>query len=137
MRITYEGQSRTVSRAKARELGLLVGSAAIVADGPQRLRARTPWRVTLLRGGKTRAVLATAQRQVQWTEGKAPPASGTPPPGSLGALRGALNMALEAPPDQSANLSLAERLERELAAQPPRAAAGQGAPAASGPGTPR
>jgi len=136
MRIAYEGRSRTVPRAKARELGLLVGSAAIVADGPQRLRARTPWRVTLLRGGKPLAVLAIAQGQVQWTEGKAPPASGTPPPGSLDALRGALNMALEAPPDPTAELSLADRLERELA-PPARGSDGQRMPAAAEPGTSR
>ena len=131
LRISHDGQSRTVRRGQEGQLGLLLNSAAIMADGPQRLRGRAVWRVTLLRGGKQLAVLEVAPAQVQWTEAKAPPATGAPPAAALDALRAALGQAMQPPPEtaQPQALPLADRLERELSQ--PRAAPGAAPP--SGP----
>jgi len=133
LRISHSGQSRTLRRGQEGQLGLLLNSAAIMADGPQRLRGGAAWRVTLLRGGKQLAVLEVAPAQVQWTEGKAPPATGAPPAGALEALRAALNDAIQPPPEteQPPVLPLADRLERELAQ--PRAAPAPPAPASAEP----
>jgi len=133
LRISHSGQSRTLRRGQEGQLGLLLNSAAIMADGPQRLRGGAAWRVTLLRGGKQLAVLEVAPAQVQWTEGKAPPATGAPPAGALEALRAALSEAIQPPPEseQPPVLPLADRLERELAQ--PRAAPAPPAPASAEP----
>ncbi|MGR4869052.1 hypothetical protein ACIPRI_09330 [Variovorax sp. LARHSF232] len=90
------GEVRTVSRADAGELSQLLSSAAIVAAGGPPLRALPEWRVALERKGEVLAVLEVGRSQVRWTEGKAPPVTGTPSPEALEALRAALRQAVRA-----------------------------------------
>ena len=98
MRIAnINGQVRVVPRAEGGDLNLLLSSAAIMAVGPQPLRALPEWRVSLERKGGVLAVLELGRDQVRWTEGGGPPATGVPPPGSLDALRAALTDAVKAP----------------------------------------
>ncbi|MDM0114927.1 hypothetical protein QTI66_22450 [Variovorax sp. J22R133] len=98
MRIAnINGDVRVLSRAEGGELNLLLTSAAIMAVGPQPLKALPEWRVALERKGGVLAVLELARNQVRWTEGGGPPATGVPPPGSLDALRAALAEAVKAP----------------------------------------
>jgi hypothetical protein len=84
------GDVRLVPRADAGELSLLLSSAAIMAVGAQPLRAIPEWRVALERKGDVLAVLEVGRNQVRWTEGNAPPATGTPPIEAVEALRAAL-----------------------------------------------
>ena len=90
------GEVRTVSRADAGELSQLLSSAAIVAAGGPPLRGLPEWRVALERKGDVLAVLEVGRNQVRWTEGSAPPVSGTPSPEALEALRAALRQAVKA-----------------------------------------
>ena len=87
------GAVRTVPRADAGELSLLLSSAAIMAVGAQPMRAVPEWRVALERKGSVLAVLEVGRNQVRWTEGAAPPATGTPPIEAVEALRAALRQA--------------------------------------------
>lgn len=88
------GDVRVVPRAEAGELGLLMSSAAIMAVGGPPLRSLPEWRVSLERRGQVLAVLEMARNDVRWTEGALPPATGTPPPETMEALRGALRQAI-------------------------------------------
>ncbi len=90
------GEVRTVTRTDAGELSQLMSSVAIVATGGPPLRALPEWRVTLERKGEVLALLEVGRSQVRWTEGKAPPVTGTPSPESLEALRAALRQAVKA-----------------------------------------
>ncbi|AMM25276.1 hypothetical protein [Variovorax sp. PAMC 28711] len=99
------GESRSVSRAEARELLPLLGSAAISAVEARRLSGRAEWRLTLERNGKVLAVFEIASDQVRWREGNTPSATGRPSAGALEALRHALE-ALMAPPPEVAPLPL-------------------------------
>jgi len=130
LRINHNRQSRTVGRIWDRELILLLNSAAITAAGAQPLKGRAQWRLTLQQDGKTLAVMELTQSQVQWTEGKAPPATGTPPPGALDALRAVLREPLQPLPPIAAeqSLPLADRLERELARPPAAPSVPRGTP---------
>ena len=87
------GDVRMVPRADAGELSLLLSSAAIMAVGAQPMRAVPEWRVALERKGNVLAVLEVGRSQVRWTEGGAPPATGTPPIEAVEALRAALRQA--------------------------------------------
>jgi len=92
------GGSRGLSRAEARELPALLGSATLSAVGPRPLGGTPEWRVTFERGGEVLAVLEIAGSQVRWREGRTPPATGVPSAPALGALREALQQTLQ-PPD--------------------------------------
>lgn len=111
------GEVRVLSRDEGGELNLLLNSAAIMASGPQPLKALPDWRVSLERKGAVLAVLELARNQVRWTEGGAPPATGVPPPGSLDALRAALAEAVKAAPAKSA--APARRPTRQRSADAP------------------
>lgn len=87
------GESRSFARADARELGALLGSAAITAVSPQPLRNKVEWRVTLERDGKPLARFELARGEVRWRENGLPPATGLPPEGALDGLRDALREA--------------------------------------------
>ncbi len=91
------GESRSLSRAEARELNALMGSAALSAAGAAPLAGTPDWRVTLERNGETLAVFEVARSQVRWREGRAPAATGTPSAGALAALREALREAVQPP----------------------------------------
>lgn len=91
------GEVRSFARADARELGALLGSAALTAIGPQRLRSRVEWRVVLESDGKPLAQFELAGREVRWREnGMA--TTGQPPDGALDGLRVALREAMAAVP---------------------------------------
>ena len=84
------------------ELNALLGSAAISAVGPQPLAGAAEWRVTLERGnGEVLATLELGRNQVRWREGGKPATTGAPSAAALGALREALQRAVE-PPAQPA-----------------------------------
>lgn len=90
---TPGGESRSFTRDEARELGALLGSAAITAVSPQPLRNKVEWRVTLERDGKPLARFELARGEVRWRENGLPPATGLPPEGALDGLRDALREA--------------------------------------------
>jgi hypothetical protein len=96
------GASHTVSRSEAQELSALLGSAAISAVGGQPLAGAPEWRVTLERSnGDVLATFELGRSQVRWREGRAAVTTGTPSPGSVAALRGALQRAVEQPPQSA------------------------------------
>lgn len=92
------GQSRDLPRAEARELGALVGSAALAGVGSQPLGGRVEWRIALERNGEVLAVLELAGARVRWRENGASPGTGAPGAGALSALRAALEEASAPPP---------------------------------------
>ena len=96
------GESRTLSRAEARELNALLGSAALSAAGPRPLAGAPEWRVTLERGKESLAVFEIAGAQVRWREGGTPSATGVPSAPALAALRQALEEAVQPPPAAAA-----------------------------------
>jgi len=89
------GESRTRPRAEVRELGALLGSAALAGVGPEALKARIEWRIALQRNNETIARIELAGSQVRWRENGAPPGVGTPPPGALVGLRRMLDDVFE------------------------------------------
>ena len=91
------GESRSFTRAEARELGALLGSAAITAVSPQPLRNRVDWRATLERDGQPLARFELARGEVRWRENGLPPSTGQPPEGALDGLRDALREAMAQP----------------------------------------
>lgn len=92
------GASRSLSRSEAQDLNALLGSAAISAVGPQPLAGQPEWRVTLERSnGDVMATFELGRSQVRWREGRGAVATGTPSPGSVAALREALQKAVEKP----------------------------------------
>lgn len=91
------GESRSLTRAEARELGALLGSAAITAVSPQPLRNRVDWRATLERDGQPLARFELARGEVRWRENGVPPSTGQPPEGALDGLRDALREAMAQP----------------------------------------
>jgi hypothetical protein len=91
------GETRSLPRAEASDLNVLMGSAALSAVGPQPLRSAPEWHVTLERNGKVLAVFDVTPSQVRWREGKAPPATGVPSAPALSALRAALGNAVQQP----------------------------------------
>lgn len=123
------GDVRVVPRAEAGELGLLMSSAAIMAVGGPPLRSLPEWRVSLERRGQVLAVLEMARNDVRWTEGALPPATGTPPPETMEALRGALRQAVKSGAPARARSA-------PLAPAVPAAPPGNGAPAADPPRAP-
>lgn len=93
------GESRSLSRAEARELNALLGSAALSAVGPRPLGSTPEWRVSLERGAEPLAVFEIAGSQVRWREGKTPAGTGVPSGPALAALREALQVAVQPPPE--------------------------------------
>lgn len=94
MRIARNGaDSRVLPRAEARELGGLVGSAALAGVGTQPLAGAVDWRITLERNGEVLGVLELAGGQVRWREKGVPPGTGQPGAGALSSLRQALEEA--------------------------------------------
>ncbi len=92
------GASRSLSRSEAQDLNALLGSAAISAVGAQPLAGTPEWRVTLERSnGNVMATFELGRSQVRWREGRGAAATGTPSPGSVAALREALQKAVEQP----------------------------------------
>ncbi|KWT72294.1 MULTISPECIES: hypothetical protein [unclassified Variovorax] len=92
------GASRSLSRSEAQDLNALLGSAAISAVGAQPLAGAPEWRVTLERSnGDVMATFELGRSQVRWREGRGAVATGTPSPGSVAALREALQSAVEQP----------------------------------------
>jgi hypothetical protein len=91
------GESRSLTRAEARELNALLGSAALSAVGPRPLGGTPEWRITLERGNQQLASLEIAGSQVRWREGRTLPATGVPSAPALAALRQALQAAVQAP----------------------------------------
>jgi hypothetical protein len=124
------GESRSYTRAEARDLGNLVGSAALAAVGPQPLRSKVEWRVTLERNGKPMAQFELARGEVRWRESGSPAATGQPPEGALEGLREALRDALATPPPVAAPPAAPPS-----AAAPADAAARSTAPPAEAPQT--
>ncbi|MGJ7522900.1 hypothetical protein ACSFA0_20610 [Variovorax sp. LT1P1] len=91
LRIARNGaDSRVLPRAEARELGGLVGSAALAGVGTQPLAGAVDWRITLERNGEVLGVLELAGGQVRWREKGLPPGTGQPGAGALSSLRQAL-----------------------------------------------
>ena len=94
LRITRNGaDSRVLPRAEARELGGLVGSAALAGVGSQPLVGAVDWRIALERDGEVLGVLELAGGQVRWREKGVPPGTGQPGAGALSSLRQALEEA--------------------------------------------
>lgn len=94
LRITRNGaDSRVLPRAEARELGGLVGSAALAGVGSQPLAGTVDWRIALERDGEVLGVLELAGGQVRWREKGVPPGTGQPGAGALSSLRQALEEA--------------------------------------------
>lgn len=94
LRITRNGaDSRVLPRAEARELGGLVGSAALAGVGSQPLAGAVDWRIALERDGEVLGVLELAGGQVRWREKGVPPGTGQPGAGALSSLRQALEEA--------------------------------------------
>lgn len=96
------GPSRSFTRDEARDLGALLGSAALTAVGPQPLRNKVEWRVTLERDGKPLAQFELARGEVRWRENRIPATTGQPPEGALDGLRAALREATVPRPEPSA-----------------------------------
>ncbi|MDM0089519.1 MULTISPECIES: hypothetical protein [unclassified Variovorax] len=88
-----DGETRTLQRAEARELGALIGSAALAGVGARPLRAKVDWRLTLDRNGEALAVLELAGGQVRWREEGVAPGVGSPGAGAMKGLRAALEEA--------------------------------------------
>lgn len=94
LRISRNGaDSRVLPRAEARELGGLVGSAALAGVGAQPLTGAVDWRIALERDGEVLGVLELAGGQVRWREKGVPPGTGRPGAGALSSLRQALEEA--------------------------------------------
>lgn len=93
LRITRNGASHVLPRAEARDLGGLVGSAALAGVGSQPLTGAVDWRVSLERNGEVLGVLELAGGQVRWREKGLPPGTGQPGAGALSSLRQALEEA--------------------------------------------
>lgn len=94
LRISRNGtDSRVLPRAEARELGGLVGSAALAGVGSQPLAGAVDWRIALERDGEVLGVLELAGGQVRWREKGVPPGTGQPGAGALSSLRQALEEA--------------------------------------------
>ncbi|MGF6527216.1 hypothetical protein [Variovorax sp. PvP013] len=92
-----DGTTRRRSKADARELGALLGSAALAGGGAEPIRGRVDWRVSLERNGQTLARVELAGNQVRWIENNAAPGTGTPPAGSLDSVREMLENVFEEP----------------------------------------
>jgi len=105
-----QGESRSLQRAEAGELNLLLGSAALSAVGPKPLSGAPDWRVTLERDGKILAVFEMTSTQVRWRESQSQAATGTPSGPALSALRAALRSAVQPPAE----------VAEPRAAEPPR-----------------
>ncbi|MGJ7580475.1 hypothetical protein ACSFA3_09875 [Variovorax sp. RHLX14] len=95
------GETRRVARADARELGPLVGSAALAGVGPQPLSGRVEWRIALERNGEQLGLLEVAGNQIRWKEKGIPAGTGAPAASGLTSLREALKEA-EAEPVKAA-----------------------------------
>lgn len=94
LRISRNGaDSRVLPRAEARELGALVGSAALAGVGSQPLAGAVDWRIALERDGEVLGVLELAGGQVRWREKGMPAGTGQPGTGALSSLRQALEEA--------------------------------------------
>lgn len=92
-----DGTTRRRSKADVRELGALLGSAALAGGGAEPIKGRVDWRVSLERNGQTIARVELAGNQVRWIENNAAPGTGTPPPGSLDSVREMLENVFEEP----------------------------------------
>jgi hypothetical protein len=95
-----DGETRTLQRAEARELGALIGSAALAGVSARPLRAKVDWRITLERNGEALAVMELAGGQVRWREEGVAPGIGTPGAGAMKGLRAALEDASAPAPSQ-------------------------------------
>jgi hypothetical protein len=84
------GAGRSLPRDEARELGALVGSAALSGVGSQPFTGTVDWRIALERNGRVLAVLELSGGQVSWREGSLNAATGRPGADALSALRQAL-----------------------------------------------
>ena len=94
LRITRNGaDSHVLPRAEARDLGGLVGSAALAGVGSQPLTGAVDWRIALERDGEVLGVLELAGGQVRWREKGVQPGTGQPGAGALSSLRQALEEA--------------------------------------------
>lgn len=94
LRISRNGaDSHVLPRAEARELGALLGSAALAGVGSQPLAGAVDWRIALERDGEVLGVLELAGGQVRWREKGVPPGTGQPGAGALSSLRQALEEA--------------------------------------------
>ena len=91
------GETRRVVRADARELGALVGSAALAGVGAQTLSGRVDWRIAFERNGEPLATLEMAGNQIRWKENGVPAGTGAPSASALASLRQALKDAQSAP----------------------------------------
>jgi hypothetical protein len=87
------GESWRVARADSRELGALVGSAALAGVSPQPLSGRVDWRIVFERNGEPLATLETAGSQIRWKENGMPAGTGTPSGNAMTSLRQALKEA--------------------------------------------
>lgn len=92
-----DGTTRRRSKADVRELGALLGSAALAGGGAEPVKGRVDWRVSLERNGQTLARVELAGNQVRWLENNAAPGTGTPPAGSLDSVREMLENVFEEP----------------------------------------
>ncbi|MGJ7546683.1 hypothetical protein [Variovorax sp. LT1R16] len=88
-----DGETRSLQRAEARELGALIGSAALAGVGARPLRGKVDWRITLARNGESLAVLELVGGQVRWREEGVAPGIGSPGAGAMKGLRAALEEA--------------------------------------------
>lgn len=88
-----DGETRSLPRAEARELGALIGSAALAGVSARPLRGKVDWRITLERNGEALGVLELAGGQVRWREDGVPPGTGSPGAGAMKGLRAALEEA--------------------------------------------
>ena len=95
------GETRRIARADARELGPLVGSAALAGVGPQPLPGRVEWRIAFERNGEQLGLLEVAGSQIRWKEKGVPAGTGAPSASGLASLRQALKEA-EAEPVKAA-----------------------------------
>lgn len=91
------GEARRIARSEARELGPLVGSAALVGVGSQPLSGRVEWRIALERNGEQLGLLEVAGNQVRWKENGVPAGTGAPAANALASLRQALKEAQTEP----------------------------------------
>lgn len=87
------GETRRIARADARELGPLVGSAALAGVGPQPLPGRVEWRIAFERNGEQLGLLEVAGSQIRWKEKGIPAGTGAPSASGLASLRQALKEA--------------------------------------------
>lgn len=112
-----DGLSRTLSRAEAGDLNMLLGSAAIAAVGPRPLGGSPEWRATLQRpNGDVLAVLDVASTQVRWRENGSPAATGVPSGLALAGLREAMSDVIRPPPGAPAVPAQAEGAPHSSAA---------------------